>query len=86
MASARWLIACLPVFLLSATSYLWVAIYSGGGSIGASALVGGRAIRHYHHIVPASQARWLTRIWTQPALAYALIVPSFVSKGSPRSG
>ena len=75
----EWLIACLPVFLLSATSYLCVAIYSGGGSILiASALVGGLAQTVVVITLSLSQERWLTRIWTQPALAlYALIACIF---------
>lgn len=75
----EWLISCLPVFVLAVTSYLCVAIYGGGGTtLIASALLGGLAQTVIVITLSFSLERWLTRIWTQPALAlYALIVCIF---------
>lgn len=71
----EWLFSCLPVFVLSAASYLWVAVYGDAGTaLLTRALLGGLAQTAIVITLSLSQELWLTRIRTQPALAlYALI-------------
>jgi hypothetical protein len=74
----EWLISCLPLFLLSAASYSRVAVYGNAGTALASAVLGGLAQTAIVITLSLTQALWLTRIPTQPALAlYALIAGIF---------
>jgi len=74
-----WLISCLPVFLLSATSYVCVAVYAGARTdLFAWALLGGLGQTVMVITLSLSQVLWLRRIWTKPALAlYAMILCIF---------
>ena len=75
----EWLIACLPVFVLSAASYVWIAVDGDAGAARwTSALLGGLAQTALVITLSLAQARWLTRMRTLPALAlYALMVGIF---------
>ena len=86
----RWFISCSPVFVLSAATYLCVAIYGGRSAVRIpSALLGALAQTLMVIALSLSQELWLTRIWTRPALAlYALIVcvVSFPKELAPLGG
>jgi hypothetical protein len=71
-----WLMACLPVFMVSAASYVWVAVYGDADTVlWTWALLGGLAQTAIVITLSLSQELWFTRIPTKPALAfYALIL------------
>lgn len=75
----EWIVSHLPVFLVSAMAYLYVAVHGvPGAALFTWALLCALAQTVIVITLSLSQALWLPRIWTQPALAlYALIVCIF---------
>jgi hypothetical protein len=74
-----WLVAHMPVFLMSAMTYLYVALHSApDAALFTWAILTALAQTAIVITLSLSELVWLPRIWTQPALAfYALIVCIF---------